>query len=285
MSKKEITVVSVIYKNLNWVVWNIKLIAKLNTDFNINFVFIDNDRILKHFRNQFILKLLELLLVRVEIKLSRNTKENLKLDGSLQHASGLDLAAKMILTEFVVVLDPDCVVIIPNWMTKFFELINDNAYDLVGTPEAQSELNSFRKQNFLNYKFHSPLPFLIFGKQNIVFRYSFKPNVESNFELDTGYLLSQSFLRGELKGFLFSAKSTRNSKCEIESINKFSCTFYEKSNPKNETWCVHFGRGSNRFGKNRKNQNFGKRIIYAFMDPCQFRKAINKYIKSNFSSK
>jgi hypothetical protein len=272
-----ITIVQVIYKNILWVTWNIKNTQTLNSSSRITYLLIDNDRYVLHLRNKFYLRYFTYFKGIENLRIVRNNKENLQLKGSHQHASGLDVAGRLVDTKFVVIQDPDCIVLKKRWIEFLDKLIDSKDLDLIGTPEAESVLNLSIKDNN-RYKFISPLPFLIYGKSEVIFANSFEPNFNSGNLLDTGFKLSFSCINGDYSYELLHAFSTRSIKSNIGFINKYSCTFYTFNGSHDKTYCVHFGRGSNRFGKNRDGLKMLTKLIRAFLDPVIFRLRVNKYI-------
>jgi hypothetical protein len=211
--------------------------------------------------------------------LIKNIPENLKFRGSKQHASALDLAGRFVETDLVIVSDPDCLMIKTEWISYLVNFIKEGGFDLVGTPEAYSPLNVYSRNGIMAYKFISPIPFLLFGKTQVIFLQSFMPDETTNFKLDTGYKLANDCLDGNVKFKLLQAFSTRSNTSEIFFLRNFSCTFYRFGSRNSGIWCVHFGRGSNRFGKNRSEFNLFTRIIKAYFDPLSFRHKISKFIK------
>ena len=284
MNQKTLTIVQVIFKNLFWSVWNIRNTHKLNTDVELSYLLIDNDTYLLHVRNRLFLKFFAFYLGVQNLRIVRNKETNLKLTGSNQHASGLDMAGSLVGSELVIIQDPDCIVLKNEWIKILNDLVVSENFDLIGTPEAKSDLNINSKNSKMEYKFISPLPFLIFGKSEVIFAQSFMPDSESENILDTGYKLSMSCLSGENNYFLMNAYSSRSSESEINFINNYSCTFYRGMGSYDETWCVHFGRGSNRFGKNRSGLKLYSKLIKAFIEPVTFRHNSNKYINSLMSN-
>jgi hypothetical protein len=246
----------------------------------LSYLLIDNDRYILHLCNKLFLKIFLFYPGVQNLKIIRNKKSNLKLTGSNQHGSGLDFAGSLVESHLVLIQDPDCIMLKNEWIKILNDLIVSNNLDLIGTPEAKSELNIKNIDTKMKYKFISPLPFLIFGKSEVIFAQSFMPNSESEYVLDTGYKLSMSCLAGENSYILMNAYSSRSSYSEISFINNYSCTFYKGVGSSNETWCVHFGRGSNRFGKNRSKLKLYSKLINAFIEPVTFRHNSNKYINS-----
>ena len=278
MEQGAITIVQVIYKNIFWVTWNIKNTQILNPLSRIVYLLIDNDRYVLHLRNKFYLRCFTYFKGVENLRFVRNDKENLQLKGSHQHASGLDVAGQLVDTKFVVIQDPDCIVLKRRWIEFLHNMVESKNLDLIGTPEAESELNLSTIKNNNRYKFISPLPFLIYGKSKVIFANSFEPNFNSGNLLDTGFKLSFSCINRVYSYELLHAFSTRSIKSNIGFINRYSCTFYTFNGSRDKTDCVHFGRGSNRFGKNRDGLNILTRLIRAFLDPVIFRLRVNKYI-------
>lgn len=282
MKQKNLTIVQVIFKNLFWSFWNIRNTHILNPRVELSYLLIDNDIYILHLRNRLFLKFFTFHLGVKNLRIVRNKKYNLKLAGSNQHASGLDFAGSLVKSQLVMIQDPDCIVLKNDWIQILYNLVASENFDLIGTPEAKSDLSINTK---MNYKFISPLPFLIFGKSEVIFAQSFMPDLESEYMLDTGYRLSMSCLAGDNSYFLMDAYSSRSSKSEVGYINKYSCTFYRGMDSYDETWCVHFGRGSNRFGKNRSELRSYLKLIKAFIEPLTFRHNTNKYINSLVNSR
>jgi hypothetical protein len=280
MNQKSLTIVHVIFKNILWSVWNIKNTNILNPNVKFSYLLIDNDTYIFHLRNMLFLKCFKFFLGAKNLKIIRNKKNNLELTGSNQHASGLDFAGSLVESHLVVIQDPDCIMLKYGWIEILYNTILSENFDLIGTPEAKSDLNSRSFNSKMEYKFISPLPFLIFGKSEVIFAQSFMPDSDSKYILDTGYRLSMSCLTGENSYLILNAYSSRSSLSEIGYINNYSCTFYDGINTNNETWCVHFGRGSNRFGKNRSGLKSYVRLIKAFTEPITFRRNSNEYINS-----
>lgn len=278
MNQKTLTIIQVIFKNIFWSIWNIRNTNILNPNIELSYLLIDNDTYILHLRNKLFLKFFAFHLGVKNLRIVRNVKTNLKLTGSNQHASGLDFAGSLVESQLVIIQDPDCIVLKNEWIQILNDLLVSENFDLIGVPEAKSDLNINSINTKMKYKFISPLPFLIFGKSEVIFAQSFMPDSESKFILDTGYKLSMSCLAGENNYFLMNAYSSRSSKSEISFINNYSCTFYRGMDIYDETWCVHFGRGSNRFGKNRSGLKLYFKLINAFIEPITFRQSTNKYI-------
>ena len=150
----------------------------------------------------------------------------MKLSGSTQHASGLDFAGTVVDSHLVVIQDQDCLVLKYKWIKTLENALITENYDLIGTPEAKSELNTHGTETLMEYKFISPLPFLIFGKSEIIFAKTFMPDSEFQNILDTGYRLSLDCLDGQYSYYTLNARSSRSSESDISFINNYSCTFY-----------------------------------------------------------
>jgi hypothetical protein len=277
----ELSVVQVSYKNFNWIIKNIELITRLNKNKSIDFIIIDNDNLVKHYLNLLRLTLGKLCNLGFEnrIRLYRNSNQALKTRGSVQHALALDKSKNYITTEMVVIIDPDCYILFCNWIDILLKILKMYNLDLLGFPEAKSDLNS--KSNYLlnSYRFTTPCAYFIIGKSKCLYAQTFMPGDLSRSE-DTGFQLGQRCLKGLYKFAIFNAYSSRNLNSDLRFVNIFSCTFYKYKLISNKTLAVHFGRGSNAFGKNRSNLSNIKRFMKAITEPFEFRKNISLYTKT-----
>ena len=123
MNQKSLTIVHVIFKNLFWSIWNIKNTNILNPNVNLSYLLIDNVTCILHLRNRLFLKCFGFFSGANNLKIIRNKKDNLKLTGSNQHASGLDFAGSLVESHLVAIQDPDCIMLKYGWIEMFYKTI------------------------------------------------------------------------------------------------------------------------------------------------------------------
>ena len=283
MATFELSVVQVSYKNFSWIIRNIEVTIGLNKNKSIDFIIIDNDNLVKHYFNLLRLNISKLFTydVKNRIKLYRNSTLALKTRGSVQHALALDKSKNYITTEIVAIIDPDCYIMFCDWIDILLKQLKTYNLDLLGFPEAKSDLNSKGNHSLNSYRFMAPCAYFIIGKPKYLYAQSFMPGDLSRSE-DTGYQLGQRCLKGFYKFAIFSAYSSRNRNSDLRFVNFFSCTFYKYESISDKTLAVHFGRGSNAFGKNRSNLSNIRKFTKAITEPIEFRKNIGLYTKSLF---
>jgi hypothetical protein len=277
MHTNSLTVVLVSYRNFLWIQANIRVVCKLNKNCYINFIIIDNDKQVRHLVNKFRLTLLTRVLSNqnIEISLYKKKGEYLASKGSIQHARALDESKYYIKSEETVVLDPDCFILFNNWIDSLANYMASYSVDVFGFPEAKSDINHIDDFDSMFYKYISPLPFFLFGRKSVIFNQTFLPS-DGIPAGDTGFALSKSCLEGNYDFKIAKAFSTRVNTAEIDFMNNYSCTFYKFSEIIDGVIGVHFGRGSNPFGKNRQEMSMFLRLYKSIIEPITFRRKVIK---------
>ena len=277
MQELKISIVFCLYKNLLWVIWNLKIILQTNSNTFIDFIVIDNDLKLKKYLNYLILKLLLLKVAgnRVSIKhVFMQKKVWGGKQGSQDHGAALDKASKYIFTEYVVILDPDCVVISDDWIKKIGCTLKNDNLDFIGFPQARSINNIHLQSGLGEYKYKTPLAFFLAGKTESIFTYSFMPNHLTGNILDVGYRLSEACLTNKFKYGLAESFNTRDHTCEISFVNDFICTFHKMSELGPGVVGLHFGKGSNPTSKRSSEHSLFAGVIISLYKPFKFRKLV-----------
>ena len=267
------TVLMVSFRNIRWIIWNIKRIQILNRNKKLNFVIIDNDFLIRTYINFLIIKSFRLIFSGAEISICRNP--NNKYRGSQQHASALDFAKQLIRSKYCIVMDPDFILVEKELISKLLNVIEVEGLDLIGFPEARTSQNESQQNGLGAYKFQTPLPYFIIGKTSKLFRYSFQPDVTTQFQLDTGYRLADKCLKKKLHFRVGNSFSTRNTQSEIKWLQSFNVTFHSMPEIGEGIVAVHFGRGSNPLAR-RKTRASLVSAVYSYLEPIWFRLRINK---------
>lgn len=255
-----------------------RLTKLLNPSTKIMNLLVDNDNFLKRIINQTIL-LIHSKYHNINYQYVYDLQIVNGERGSIQHGSALDFASHFIQTEYVIVRDPDCILLIHNWILNLKHILENNDFQLIGTPEAKTDTNMDIWEGPYSYKFNSPLPFFLYGRNHIIFSESFAPSKLSHFRLDTGYKLAHRCLNNSFTYDLFVAISTRNTNLDSIHFKQFDCALYEYSKLADALVAVHYGRGSNPLGKNRNTASTLLRIWKSFAEPLLFRKHILDYVR------
>jgi hypothetical protein len=199
--------------------------------------------------------------------------------GSQQHGAALNEASKHISTEYVVILDPDFIILSDDWIkNSIYALMNENL-NLIGFPQARSTNNIHLQSGLGEYKYKTPLAFFLAGKTESVFTYSFMPDYLTENILDVGHLLSQACITNEFKYGLGESFNTRDHTSKILFVNDFICTFHKMSELGPGVVGLHFGQGSNPIGKRNRELFLFISVILSLYAPFQFRKLVKNYLR------
>lgn len=268
-----LTLLMVSYRNLRWIVWNIKGIQILNRDKKINYLIIDNDFLIRSYINFIVIKFFRLRFPEIEINIYRNPHNNYQ--GSQQHASALDFAKQFICSKYCIIVDPDFMLVKQNWISKFLSLLEVERLDLIGFPEARTSQNEYQQNGLGSYKFKTPLPYFIIGKTSELFQFSFQPDATTKFQLDTGYRLANECIKKNLQYRVGNSFSTRNTQCEIIWLQSFNVTYHSMEELGAGIVAVHFGRGSNPLARRKRKRNLVD-AANSFLEPIWFRIRMNR---------
>lgn len=125
----ELTICSVNYKHSKHLIANIELVKLLNSRIKIKWVIFNNEPD----KNAFV-DIIQNYSYLVEIVNGSqiNFAEHGK--GSKNHATGLDSIITKAKTRFVLILDPDFYIILPNWAERIMKYMNHGNIALFGVP-------------------------------------------------------------------------------------------------------------------------------------------------------
>lgn len=125
----ELTICSVSYKHSKHLLQNIINAKKLNPNSELKWLIVNNALDEDSFES--ILQLGD-----ENIQVFNGVPNNFNGSGSASkhHASGLDLIVKRAKTRFVLILDPDFYLVMPNWVERITKYMTDNNISLFGVP-------------------------------------------------------------------------------------------------------------------------------------------------------
>lgn len=258
-----------------------EVVKCLNVDTVLKFVIIDNEGLLRHYRNKLFIGIWcwKIGVCPNSVLISQADSSVLNASGSEQHGLALDLASKLVGDSYCVVLDPDCVVLTTNWIKKLSQALELGNYELIGIPQPISSNNRHLLQTPAKYKFFAPLALFLFGTTSVIFRHSFKPLAENSAQLDVGHSLATQCLNGSVKYLLGSAHSTRESKSTIPFINDYHCSFHSITAIRSSVFLVHFGRSSRARSRRNSSDSLFLQIKQVLFDPILFRRKTKNYVR------
>lgn len=125
----ELTICSVSYKNSKHIKENIELVKSLNSRTKIKWLIVNNEPD-KNALVDIIQSYSDL------VKIVNGSQNNFVGygKGSKNHATGLDLIITKAKTRFVLILDPDFYIILPNWAERIIKYMNQDNIALFGVP-------------------------------------------------------------------------------------------------------------------------------------------------------
>ena len=282
MEDRQVSIVFTMYKNLLWVLWNMKTILHLNPSTAVYFVLIDGDSNPKTYLNRLMLRLFFLRKKYQGVTIRYNTNDGSLsgLSGSEQHGASLDAAAELVHTELAIVMDPDFVCMQNNWIRILLNFMQSQKFDVFGFPQARSSNNLHLQTGPGDYKYKTPLAFFLVGVKNSIFKFSFMPDKTTNNILDVGHRLSLACINQEIRFGLAESYNTRDSSCEIHFVNNYNCTFHMIPELWPDVTCLHYGRSSNPLAKRDSKVSIFWGVICSLLAPYQFRRQVTRYVTS-----
>lgn len=276
ISEKDLTICFTCYRNISWIIWNLVIIFRLNPTTKCHLVVVNSNKYLRFYFEKILLRLCLLTSSKLIFSLThvRNSEKGLLLKGSAQHGAALDSIKAYVKTKYVLILDPDFIVVNSNWIDFCFSLLSSNKISLFGFPQPIEETNLHHVKSLFSYKFSTPVAFFLFGVSKKVLKYSFAPSSSKEGFLDVGHKLSTACLGRKVLSLTGKSFSTRNTYCEIQYLNSFNCTFHKIPGFKDEIFAFHFGRSSNTLARRNKKLSIFFRVFNPYLDSVRFRRYI-----------
>lgn len=177
----DLTIISSSFKSAKFLNLNLALTKTLNPDKKIFWIIVQNTPL--EFRSSD--ELNEEFIIIDGPVITGEEKKSIGY-GSFQHAKAINIATTYVNTRYFLVLDPDCYIVQPKWMTSILELMENNNITFFGTPYHPERLNYFNIFGRTYLDFPCAICLLIDKKnlqKNGVYNLDFTPNIAGNFNL------------------------------------------------------------------------------------------------------
>lgn len=259
------TIIHVLFRNLNWTIFNIAVNYFLNQDKSFNILLIDNNKFFRRVLNHFTIIILKIILPKRIVLTYKISPLNIrKTKGSLNAGLALNFGLDLVDSQFSAIVDPDFAILEKNWIKKVERILESGRIDIIGSPHISKKesINSFN-----NYKSYYPQVWHMVARTKTLQSYSLQPDLDVKY--DTGYMISKACFENKLN--YFSSIGTYSKNSNYNFLKHFGCVLYKWQENDKDIIGIHFGRGSNPFGKNRNDINIATRILRIFLDPVIWR--------------
>lgn len=179
-------------------------------------------------------------------------------EAAFAHGEALDILIDMVDTEYFLILDSDCVMLLKNWDEYCINQI-DSDVKIIGTQVASIRGVGNKNSNF-------PLPFASFFETKTYKSLNISCMPENTTDKDTCWQWESKYIESNYESRLFYAKNTKE--YQYGPFKSVICAeYYTKDN---QLICSHFGRGSSG-GVAKYNNKWWLKLLF-------ISKFIRKYI-------